>query len=222
MNYQELVNKRKEYHLDESTGFINQSEIENGEYDSGEYLDPWGQWHNAVPARIGQDWGGKKYFLKNKGKDVDSNYTCSNLVKLFAEAGIDIGKPNSPGLNSRLHFANLISFIRVGPMQGNGDNIINDIFINKCIDEFIRPLINIVEPEIIITLGSFPFKGVLMAFDKTETVSSFTSLVENAPIELRPGLKLYPMFHCGAMGVNLNRKLEKQKMDWGKLAFLTN
>ena len=58
MTYEELVAKRKNYGLS-FEGFLNQAKIENGIYDKGNYLEPWAQWHNSVPADVlvvGQDW----------------------------------------------------------------------------------------------------------------------------------------------------------------------
>jgi len=218
MDYIELVNKRKLYPVTYN-GFINQSQIEKGIFDTGSYLEPWGQWHNAVPTDIllvGQDWSGQDYYIKNEGKDIGTNFTCSNLIKLCTQAGFDIGTPQKPFSDLKLHFANVIPFIRKGEMAGNKNNIINDGIIKDCSIEFLKPLIDIVSPKIIITLGSCAYKGVRYAFDLPAD-KSFTIAVDNAPIAIEPDIKIFPMFHCGAMGVNRNRKLPKQSEDWSKL-----
>jgi len=217
MNYNDLVVKRKMYKVS-FEGFLNQSKIEDGAFDVGNYLDPWGQWQSSMPADIlvvGQDWGSQKYYNKNNGKDILSNSTCSNIVKLFSSIGIDIGSPEKP-IGSKIHFVNIIPFVRVGAMQGNKNQIVNDEVIRECVDEFLRPLFMIIKPRIVITLGSFPFTGISYLLSLKKLNKPFTAIVEESPI-IESGVKIFPMFHCGAMSTNLNRKFDKQLEDWNKL-----
>jgi hypothetical protein len=231
MSYKELVDKRKGYVVNYD-GFINQSEINRGEFDKGDYLDPLAQWHNSIPADIlvlGQDWGNAKYYIENQGRDVKSNPTCHNLIELFRNLSppVEIGDPRTPASNLLLHFANIIPFIRIDLMAGDKSRvtkakIINDDIIMQCGDMFLRPLINIImplnKPLIIITLGLSPLKGLLKLFSENLPNQSHTKTVESIPIHLLSGkIKVFPRFHCGAGIVNRTRKLDTQKMDWRKV-----
>lgn len=223
MTYSHLVSKRKNFKVD-YPGFINQCAIENGIYDTGEFLEPWGQWHNSIPADIlviGQDWGGMDYYVNNKGKDTAQNTTCSNLSMLFKELGIEIGNPESPQTGLKIHFTNLIPFIRTGKMQGNKGNIINSRIITECAEEFLKPLIEIVSPKIIIALGTVPFRGLLHALNISKK-GSFSKAVESGAISTTSNITIFPMFHCGTLSINMNRKLEQQKSDWAKVLQFMN
>lgn len=220
MSFKELVIKRKIYKV-ELAGFVNPSQVESGRYDKGEYFDTWGKWHSNVPADIlviGQDWGDVKYYLKNAGQDSDSNPTCKNLCTLFNEAGVDIGTPNHPKKNVSLHLTNLIPFLRTGKMQGSEHININQKLIHTYALEFLKPLIEVVKPKAIITLGQIPFQGVASIFDLVSySKEGLLSLVNKSSIRVGPDLMVFPMFHCGSMSINMNRTLNQQKRDWAKL-----
>ncbi|EHQ28629.1 uracil-DNA glycosylase family protein [Mucilaginibacter paludis] len=220
MTYEELVTKRKNYKV-QIPGLINQRDVENNLFDEGNYLDPWAKWHNSIPADImliGQDWGSTSYYLKNNGRDQDMNPTCRNLSLLFNELGIQIGDPNNPALNQKFHFANIIPFLRTGDMQGGLNKILSQAKINEFAEEFIKPLIEVVKPTIIITLGRASTTGVMSVFGQTlSTNRIFKDFVEASPIKLKENLLLFPMYHCGSSSVNRNRNLDEQKQDWSKI-----
>jgi hypothetical protein len=213
MTYEELVNARKVY-KPLPDGLINQGELD---FDNGCYLDPWGKWHNHLSPDIlviGQDWGNVKYYNKNKGKDNDLNPTCRNLAKLFTSIGMDIGTPSNPDTTLRIHLANIIPFIRRGKMQGSLELILNQDDVNNFAVLFINPLLEIIKPKVIITLGLASTRAILNIFTLTVEKKTLTDMVAISPINLTADIKLVPMFHCGASVINRNRSLEQQKNDW--------
>jgi hypothetical protein len=214
MNYAELVQKRKAYKL-EVPGLINQSEFENGELDAGCYLAPWAKWHNSTPAKIvviGQDWGETSYYKANNGRDHRDNPTCKNLKALFEVLGIDVADPENHKNESEVHFTNIIPFLRTGLMQGELHKILDQSIINKFADEFTKPLISIIKPAVIITLGMYAFKGIASLYQlKVDKNTLLKDLLMQSPFELPGEMKLFPMFHCG------NRNLVQQKKDWAKV-----
>ncbi|MDB5022869.1 MAG: hypothetical protein JWP78_624 [Mucilaginibacter sp.] len=216
MTYPELVLKRKNYNL-QIPGLINPSCYDHGKFDSDSYLEPWAKWQNSIPAEIlviGQDWGGVDYYRKNNGKDNSLNPTCRNLIRLFEVVNINIGSPEMPGSSGRVHFTNIIPFLRTGQMQGDLNRILNQKLINEIAEEFTAPLISIVKPRIIITLGTVPLRAVLSIFKIKPQYHTLKEFVSGSPLNLDSGLYLFPMYHCGSSGANRNRKLELQKQDW--------
>ena len=137
-------------------------------------------------------------------------------------AGITTGTLDNPESNYKIHFTNIIPFIRTGEMQGNKEGIISKTVIQECAVQFLKPLIEIVKPKIIITLGLSVFEGLQAIFNIKPSTRSFTSIVEDSPLFIDSTLKIFPMFHCGAMGVNLNRRFEIQKEDWRKVKTALN
>lgn len=218
MIYKEIVDRRKNSKI-ALEGFLNPSNTNM--YDEDCFLEPWAKWHKSIPADImvvGQDWGNVAYYFKNTGKDNDKNPTCINLIELFKVLDIPIGTPNNPEGKYRLHFTNIIPFLRTGKMQGSLEKLIDQNNVNEFADNFIKPLIEIVNPKIIITLGLSSLKSVLSIFARSIPNSSrLRDLVEQGPIELEKNLILFPMFHCGSSGVNRNRSLVDQKSDWFKI-----
>jgi hypothetical protein len=221
LNYQQLVLKRK-YFRPLVDGLINQQVVQGAAFDKGEFLEPWAKWHNAIPAKIllvGQDWGGVNYFISNGGRDDECNPTCRNLSELFKEINIDIGTPKDPNKTANVHFTNIIPFLRTGPMQGSLEKILTQDVINEYAYNFTGPLIAIVEPRIIITLGKSAFRGIASLYGidigKRTRLRDFT---EQCPLQLTESILLFPMFHCGSSGVNRSRKMVIQKSDWLKIA----
>jgi len=210
--YNKLVSKRKSFTFSE--GLVNPSQIENGKYDSIEHVGPWSAWHGDLDAKvlvIGQDWGDVKYYLSHKGYDIDSNPTSKNLVELFSMLGVDIGLPNNPNKNAKVFFTNAILGIKDGGMSSS----VNAKWVNEGAKEFLAPLIEIVQPEIIITLGTNPYKAIAEVFGLKKSIP-LKELSSKEPVMLDDGKLLFPMFHCGGLGLR-NRSLDLQKEDWLKV-----
>ena len=95
MNYQQLVEKRKNYCFEKLSPvkkqgkeirLLNPQNICNGDFDKEEELNAWSRWQgdlNADILVIGQDWGGEQCYREQEGKDSDKDNTNKNLIKLF-------------------------------------------------------------------------------------------------------------------------------------------
>jgi DNA polymerase len=209
LQYNTLVFKRKSFTFSE--GLLNPSQIENGKYDSIEHIGPWSAWHAYLDAKIlvvGQDWGDVKYYLSNKGYDIDSNPTSKNLVELFAMLGIDIGLPSNPNKSAKVFLTNTI----LGMKDGGMSSSISAKWVNEGAKEFLAPLIEIVQPEIIITLGTNSYKAMAEIYALKKSIS-LKEISGKEPIVLDDGKLLFTMFHCGGLGLR-NRSLNLQKEDW--------
>ncbi len=66
-------------------------------------------------------------------------------------------------------------------------------------------------------LGIMPTNGILHAYN-LKTYSILRKAVElEEGIRLCEKTRLFPVYHCGNRGVNQNRKMEEQLMDWRKI-----
>lgn len=205
--YLKLVKKRKEFDFEE---LKNPNQINDGEYDTYDVINPWSIWQGNLDAKIlliGQDWGDAKYYIDNKGKDKDSNPTNKNLIELFKSLNIDIGTPSNPNKTSPVFFTNAILGIKDNGMS----SAVKDAWIYESTDEFLKPLIEIIEPEIIITLGVSAFKAIKSIY-KLKEKSVLKELIHTNPIKV-DNKKIFNFYHCGGLGL-ANRSLPLQKQDW--------
>lgn len=214
MKYEEyikLVEKRKKCQL--CKGLHNPS---NTECDS-DNIGPWSLWQGNLNAEIvvvGQDWGDVVYFEKWNGRDQPSgNPTNENLQELLKIINLPVGRPQDKQ-NQITFFTNAILCLKTGGLQAKVEQ---EWFLN-CIRYFLKPLIDIIDPKIIISLGKRTSESIItlygIKFSKSE---NFTSIVEKAPYLLNDKTVLFPVYHCGIGSVNRNRSFSQQQADWAKI-----
>jgi len=213
VKFEKLVAKRKEFKFSDPE-LVNPSQIEGGMYDKENYLNPWDKWHGNLDAKIlliGQDWGSEEYYRNLKGeydKDVTTNLTNANLRKLFKEIGFDNIDENH---DIPLFFTNAV----LGMKKGKMDKQVKEKWYLETANEFIKPLINIVNPEIIIAMGEAAYKTIAEIYELR--VKPLKEIVGKKPIDLSDGKKLFVVFHCSPRSCQMNRSLDLQKEDWRKI-----
>lgn len=236
--YAHLVDERKE--CAKCRELLNPSEVEEGRLDS-EHIGPWSLWQGSLDADlmvIGQDWGDVDFFTKNKGVDPECNPTNQNLAKLFQTMGIEIGSPSN-SIPSPVFLTNAILCLKDGGLQGP----IKGEWFSNC-GYFLLRLYQLVNPVVVVTIGkgafdcfktavydsadwtppyvygpmSFREEGVDGLQNRQKIVpSSFQTNVElELGIDL-PCSKWFPVYHCGARSLNMNRNWEQQVGDWAKV-----
>ncbi len=208
--YDQLVKKRKDYRF---KGLKNPNEIENGVYDTGNAINPWSLWQGNLDAEIlviGQDWGNDIYYIQNKGRDTDDNPTNRNLKELFASINIDIGTPNHPDPSASVFLTNAILGIKPGNMSAR----VKASWVNESTEEFLKPLIEIIEPRIIITLGVHAYKAIKKTY-KLKEKAKLSERSRSNPISVE-NKELFAFYHCGSLGT-ANRSLNQQKADWSAI-----
>jgi len=204
--YNQLVDERKKYHF-QGSDIVNPSKL-GIEYD--EHLNAWAYWHgnlNADILLIGQDFGDIKYYRNNKGKDEKDNQTNVNLTSLFNELGIDIGTPDKPNTNASLYFTNAVLGAKVGGMS----KAIKKIWYSETAIKFTKPLIEIIDPKIIIALGSTAYDDVCRIYKLTR--KPMKEIINQTPIQLPDRKKLFVVYHCSNLGI-ANRNFKTQLEDW--------
>ena len=217
--YNNLVSSRKNCSLCE--GLCNPSAVEDGRWDS-EQIGPWSLWQGNLNAQImviGQDWGDLSYFMKWEGKDQPSgNPTNSNLKQLLKDIGIQILSPRDKQQNI-IFLTNIILCLKKDGLQGK----VKREWFENCSNNFLNPLIDIIKPELIVSLGKMVSESILDLYEIPYSKNAKLShLLEQSPLKLTPKTYLFPMYHCGAGGVNRNRPIMQQKRDWEKVKNWTN
>jgi uracil-DNA glycosylase family 4 len=210
--YMVLVQKRKVCHI--CKGLTNPGDFKRGNFDSDQ-IGPWSLWQHDLNADlmiVGQDWGDTKYFEKWGGRDQnDGNPTNKNLQELLKSIGIIIGKPRDEQKH-HIFMTNLILCLKEGGLQAP----VSDEWFSLCTKQFFKPLVEIIRPMAILALGERTSKFILNAYEVNyrRNASLKTMIIEHSPFKLTSQILLFPLYHCGAMGINRNRTLKEQLNDW--------
>ncbi|MEO5645775.1 MAG: uracil-DNA glycosylase family protein [Bacteroidia bacterium] len=218
--YQTLIQKRKNFSFS-GIGLKNYSDFTAED----NYVDAYEQWHSHLDADImliAQDFADWETFEKDNGKiePIENHYkypTNKNLTDLFKILNIDIGHPLTPNKTAKLFFTNAVVGLKGNGMQGKIENR----WIETGTNEFLSPLIDLVQPKIIIALGRIPFDAICSIYPNqvnpaTSKSKSLKKIIENSPYIIPNGTRLFPVYHCGGQSAR-NRKIEEQKTDWQKI-----
>ncbi len=206
--YLDLVEKRK--NLTYPEGLINPSRVEGGRYDTS-HLGPWTQWQGDLDAKIlvvGKDWGDEKTFIIQKGVDLDHDRTNINLRLLFREIGIEIGLPSKPH-PAPLFFTNAVLGLRT---FGGKSGPLKSSWIKMDTQNFLKPIIDMIQPDIIISLGMDAYSALAYIYRLKK--ANLKDLITKNPIILSDRKLLFALYHCGQLATNRIRNLELQKEDW--------
>ena len=194
-------------------GVCNPATVAQGAFDQAE-IGPWTKWQGRLDAPVfvvGQDFSDRKYFEKWKGEDRPNNTTNMNLIKLFASIGIDIREPSQGGDRGEAFFTNAILCLKEGGMQAK---VRAEWFVN-CGSRFLRPQIELVQPRVVVGLGSRAHNAVLSAFGFPQ--ERLRDAVRSEGTPLPGGAIAIAVYHCGARVININRGLDEQMADWKRV-----
>lgn len=209
--YHDLVKKRKDFEFD--NGLNNPSKTS---FDTNE-IEPWAQWQNDLDAEIlviGQEFSDLATYIKCKGKveRFDHKYeypSNKNLQALLTIIRKDPGHPNKPNKGQKLFFTNCVMGLKGGKMSSN----FKTKWINQSRENFLQPLIELIDPKIIICLGGMATKAVARIYGfKSESMKNYVNI---SPIRKENKL-IFPVYHTGGLGIR-NRSIEQQIQDWEKI-----
>ena len=174
--YQQLIKEVGNYYTDQEHLYKNDPVYLTWCKDCKE-INLWTYWQgrgnlDAKIMLVGQDWGCPEELSStiqniqsiNLGETEEYHYdttnpTDKNLVELFQSVGIDISNGHR---DDRLFFTNFVLGYRSKGLTGN----FKARWVRESIP-FIRRLVDIIEPQIIICLGKNTFCGVLHAFEQS-------------------------------------------------------
>lgn len=212
-SYAALVENRKDCRMCQD--LINPSVCAGGKFDTN-HIGPWTKWQGNINAQlmvVGQDWGDVRYFVNNQGRESASNPTNKNLVRLLESIGISILPVSNPlGYSGEVFLTNAILCLKDGGLQGP----VKREWFGNCGAAFLRPLIELVNPKVVVSLGQLPYRAIRKLYGLPRV--TFRNAVETEPGFLLPnGIRYFPMYHCGMRIINTHRRLEQQVVDWQKV-----
>ncbi len=241
-NYLNLVSQRKQCDRCKNKGFVNQSHADYAHWDTNEIgnMSMWANNLNAQVIIVAQDYADIETYKRDEGtiqgkKDIkdgdvkdyatETNYYLRELTKIL---NLDIGLPTVTS-KKELFITNSVLCMKQGAMNAP----IPESVYENCGRNFLKPLIEIIAPKIIITLGATATKAVIAAYmgeiaeGKEILRKNFSDIFKaHNPIIANNGtLKLFPVYHPGRLG-RINRKKmdpekrngwELQKADWAKI-----
>jgi uracil-DNA glycosylase len=233
--YKSLVEQRKACSLCSSFGYKNQRELG---FDTDE-IGNFSTWANDLDADIlivAQDFSNQEIYLRDKGQiepkpitedskpgafSTATNYYLRELTKLI---GCDIGLPTT-NTGKGIFITNAVLCMKPGAMNAANPSGV----IAHCGKHFLKPLIELVKPKAIVSLGAVPALSVLKAYASTNPElaalggSAFGPIFQKGPIALgETGRRLFPMFHPGLLGQSQRKRAEPgggngwelMKADW--------
>ena len=163
---------------------------------------------------IGKDFGGRDFFLRFQGGCDPNSVTNLNLMKLFSCININIGTPLMPEKAAPIFFTNTL--VGIVNSDKKGGNRISSVSKHESTREFLQPLIDIVDPKVIIAMGKEAYECTSDAFG-VPRVKLLLQALNQGPVKLLGSKLLFPVFHCGGLGL-ANRPLSKQLDDWRRIA----
>jgi|GEM_PF-898035 len=219
-------------------------------HDTGRrHINLWAEWQGSLDAEIlmiGQDWGyiegermglaGEDYTRKLEKYIDDGNIYCEfdggntatdfRTIYLFEQAlGID-----ARNRNDKLFFTNSIQCYKTGGLSEDT----SPKWFKLCNENYVKRLIAIIQPKVIITVGKSALLGLQQCGEFTDLkgnslakdyFKAFKDVIDNGAVylsisDIKPIL-VCPVSHTGKQATNLFRNEEKQLEDWRKIkAFL--
>lgn len=202
--YAELVRKRKA--CDMCQMMHNPSVIKGGIYDT-DHIGPWSAWKGDLDAEIvvvGKDWYPKDAFIEQKGISDPESPTNKNLTELLDYCGVNVQ-------NDKLFFTNTVLCMK----EGKASDKLSTSCINTCSEKFLKPLLDIIEPKIVIALGKDAFRAIKRIY-KIRGVNFTRGVKRKEPIYLSEKTVCFPVYHCGQYSVN-TQGIDKHKEQWKRI-----
>jgi uracil-DNA glycosylase len=203
---------------------VNPSVAAAGRFDAEGYIGPWTDWQGNLNAEImviGQEWGGEDNYIRQAGRDNDSDPTNKNLVTLITRGlGRSLvlpsacqGKPDA----GDYFFTNAVLCLRKGAATSTKGfkNDISEQSFSNCGRTFLRPQIELIKPRLVLALGKSAWNGLMTAFGRRFDGSHQVNF-ERGAVRLNDSTTAIPLYHCGSKA-NLNRPIALQEVDWCKV-----
>ncbi|MCT0211998.1 uracil-DNA glycosylase family protein [Synechococcus sp. CS-1326] len=131
----------------------------------------------------------------------------------MAEAGLAINAPQAGASEDVIFVTNAVLCLK----QGKKNARVQSSYFANCGRHFQRPLIELVKPKAVATLGVGALNSILKAFDFKRKDSLGKLLKTETTFDLPGGPRLFPMAHPSRIVLNTTRPLELQLKDWQKL-----
>lgn len=211
--YSTLVSQRKQCRA--CPRLMNPAAIDGGIFDS-DHIGPYSRWQGNLDARlvvVAQDFADVDTFRRVQGWPGERVQTNLTLVKLLEAAGIDVLPPRMGVSDDRVFFTNAVLCLKAGNMQA----AVPKKYFHTCGERFLRPIIELVAPAAVATLGVGALDAVLYAFGKRRSVGFRELMQQGEVFDLMETCRLFPMYHPSRTVLNTTRPLAQQTEDWKRL-----
>ena len=137
-------------------------------------------------------------------------------MKLVDSIGIRINYPPGVDQTGEIFLSNAILCLK---QEGGLQGPVKDEWFQNCGKKFLKPLIQVVNPKIVVALGRQAFKAILEAYDIPYALSqTYRNVViregQSGGKKLPAGPLLFPVYHCGSKIINMTRDMNNQLNDW--------
>jgi uracil-DNA glycosylase family 4 len=193
---------------------VNPSSPTLSRWDSDQ-IGPWTRWLGDLEARVmvvGQDWGSRTLFRKQRGIDIASNATNTRLAELLALVGVSVSNAGAATNASGVFLTNAVLCLK----DGNSQSTVAAEWFARCGQSFLRPQIELVRPRVVVTLGRMAYESVMASF--ALPIRSLREAVESPGVQLPTGSTCVPVYHCGRRVRNTHRSDREQERDWQRVA----
>lgn len=212
--------------------YQNQSDFEGiPDTDQIGNFSTWAHDLHAKVVIVGQDYANAETYRRDEGQvqrdpiEVDAHASCWStetnyrLVQLVRELGLDIGSPSVGSATSGVFLTNAVLCLKPGKMNASNPA---KVYAN-CAGNFLRRTIDLVQPDVVITLGLQATRATLSCYAKdSEELRHFRSLPLSALhhkqcISLSDKTDLYPVYHPGAYGRMARQRIDAERSDGWQL-----
>lgn len=214
--YRKLVSLRKGCSLCRPQGLTNPSADSLAVFDSDQ-IGPWTRWQGNLDAKllvIGQDWGDIAYFRRHQGGDDPHNRTNEKLRELLRSIGFELPPASTQeGGRGVIFITNAVLCLK---NSGGLGAPVRTSWYRNCGAYFLKPTIEIVSPQAVVTLGRY-------AYFTLRNLFNLPHLSYREAVSLKEGFILsgetvyFPMYHCSPKVLNIYRHPVEQENDWQKL-----
>jgi len=209
--YNNLVLKRQGCRLCKES--LHKGELTNPAntgFDTNE-IGPWSAWQGNLDAElliVGQDWGYIETFVDYEGKNEPSldRYqfpTDENLVEFLDMIGVNIGHPLKPRTDMPVFLTNAVLCLKAKRVGKK----VRDEWWRNCGREFLKPLITIVKPKVVVALGGVARTAVMTAYGKP-VGGTLGDAVRSQPIRLDVNVDLLSVYHPSPEGMITHKRTE--------------
>jgi uracil-DNA glycosylase family 4 len=224
MTYEALVEKRKNCRL-----CVKQDpgEIYNCARGPGPILS-WPDDFNAVShwsqfmghrspeiVVVGQDYSDWESFYKYEGDDCFADTTNKNLSGLLGKAKIYVDGANCSNNEAKVYLTNSILCLKRPPMARS----IRRRWVSTCASEFLRPLLCVLKPKVVVGMGNCGWTAVCKALDLPLPNCGILKLAGTTIPVPAQNMWAAAVAHCSNLGFR-NRERSKQEKDWENIGRL--
>lgn len=188
--YEHLVSERKD--CQRCNRYLeNPSRVQGGKFDSCQ-IGPYSQWHDDLDAElvvVAKDFAPAAKFIEYRGVPGKAVQTNLRLSKHLEGIGFHAGTADQSFSESRLFFTNAILCLPPG------DDMRTPTFLKAagtCGRVFLRPLVDLVSPRAIISLGEQATEAVLQAYGDSGRFQNLMGLDDGHSLSAGPKLFAVP------------------------------